>query len=98
MPRDWHREKIKAEIRMRGTTMRALSYDLGLCPSAVTVALLRPWPKVEAAVAALLGRTPQDIWPSRYDQAGQPAPGRYAAGAKISAADLRETSQKRRAA
>jgi Ner family transcriptional regulator len=98
MPRDWHREKIKAEIRMRGTTLRALSLPHSPCRNAVAVALARPWPKIEAVVAAFLGVPAQTIWPSRYDAFGQPTHGHYAGKRKPSANTASKNRQKRKAA
>lgn len=98
MPRDWHPEQIKAEIRMRGTTLRALSYAQGLSRSAATIALARPWPKMEAAIGAFLGLHPASIWPSRYDETGDPRRDLYVGRTKSIAAAPRDTSQKRKAA
>ena len=98
MPRDWHREKIKAEIRMRGTTLRALSLQHSPSMNSVAVALGRSWPKMESVVADFLGLHPKEIWPSRYDASGNPAAGRYAGKAKSTAAARRKNSQKQKAA
>lgn len=75
-PTDWHPEDIKAAIRKTGTTMSAISRAAGLSDGAAKRALDTPWPRAEAIIAARLGLRPQDIWPSRYDAAGQPLRGR----------------------
>jgi Ner family transcriptional regulator len=63
---DWHPEDVKAAIRKTGLTMTALSLSHGLAENAVRMTLRRPWPRVEAIIAAHLGLRPSDIWPSRY--------------------------------
>ena len=98
MPRDWHREQIKAEIRMRGTTLRALSLQHTSSKNSAAIALGRSWPKMEQVIANFLGKKPQQIWPSRYDASGNPAAGRYAGKAKSTAAARRKNSQKQKAA
>ena len=72
---NWHPEDVKAAVRKTGTSLTALALAHGLSESAVRRALIRPWPRVEAVIAAHLGRQPQDIWPSRYDARGRPLRG-----------------------
>lgn len=72
---EWHVEDIKAAIRKTGVTLVGLSLRSGLERSAVGQALLRPWPNVERVIANHLGLRPQDIWPSRYDESGNPLRG-----------------------
>lgn len=72
MATDWHPEDIKAAIRKSGITLTALALENGLAENAVRQTLLRPWPRVQAIIAARLGRRPEEIWPSRYDAQGKP--------------------------
>lgn len=81
-PQDWHPERVKAAIRMTGTTLTALALDNGLSESAVRRALTQPWPRVQAIIAKHLGLAPQTIWPSRYDPRGKPLPGLHAISAR----------------
>jgi Ner family transcriptional regulator len=74
-PQDWHVEDIKAAIRKTGMTLSDLSLAAGFSEGAATRALLTPWPRMEAAIAARLGRAPQEIWPSRYSPDGRPMAG-----------------------
>jgi Ner family transcriptional regulator len=67
-----HREEIKAAIRMRGTTLEALSAKHGYSVRAVGLTLVRPWPAVEKIIAEFIGKPPQEIWPERYDAMGLP--------------------------
>ena len=76
---DWHREDIKAAIRKTGATLRSLSQDAGYHHSAGNQTLMRPWPAMQAVIAQRLGLRPQEIWPSRYLQSGDPKPGGMAA-------------------
>jgi Ner family transcriptional regulator len=74
-PQDWHSEDIKAAIRKTGMTLSDLSRAAGFCAGAAKCALLTPWPRMEAAIAARLGRKPHEIWPSRYSPDGRPLAG-----------------------
>lgn len=69
---DWHHEDVKAAVRKSGTSLKALSEQHDYEASACRRALRRPWPAVEAIIAKAIGRTPQAIWPSRYDDHGRP--------------------------
>lgn len=72
---DWHPEDIKAAIRKTGTTISDLSRAAGFSEGAAKRALLISWPRMEAAIAARLGRRPREIWPSRYSPDGRPLAG-----------------------
>ena len=74
-PTDMDREDIKAAIRKTGVTMNDLARRNRYSLSAVRMVLQRPSPKVEALVAKCIGKRPQDIWPSRYDNDGNPLSG-----------------------
>ena len=76
VPEDWHREQIKAAIRMTGQSLSSLAKAHGYEPSSFYWALKRPWPAVEAIIAHHLDKRPKDIWPSRYDRRGLPRAGR----------------------
>ncbi len=65
-PRVWDRHDIMAEIRRRGSSLRAVSLDAGLSESTCRKALAVPLPAGEAAIAAFLGVTVQELWPDRY--------------------------------
>ena len=72
---DWHPEDIKAAIRKTGVTLSDLSRLAGYSEGAAKRALLIPWPRMEAAIAAHLGVKPHEIWPSRYSPEGHPRAG-----------------------
>jgi len=69
-PKGWHREEIKAAIRMRGISLEALSEANGLDKRACSLALLRPYFAAELVIAEFLGVSPRQIWPHRYDADG----------------------------
>lgn len=63
---DWHFTDIIAALKKRGTSLAAVSREAGLASSTLANALVRPWPKGEALIAAALNSKPSLIWPSRY--------------------------------
>lgn len=64
---DWHRADIIAAVHKRGWSLRSLSRHHGYrTPTALNNALDRKWPKGQAIIAAAIGITPEEIWPSRY--------------------------------
>lgn len=74
---DWHKADIKAALEKAGFSLRQLSLSHGKSAGYYREALHRPNPKAEAALAAVLGHTPQTIWPSRYEPCGTPRRGLY---------------------
>ena len=64
---DMHRADIVASVRKAGTTLAQLSKDAGLHPRTLNNALERKYPKGELIIANAIGKTPQEIWPSRYE-------------------------------
>ncbi|MDT8383034.1 MAG: helix-turn-helix transcriptional regulator [Gammaproteobacteria bacterium] len=74
---DWHKADIKAALEKAGWSLRRLSLHHGYkSPSTLKHALSRPWPKAERLIAAALGVAPQLIWPTRYNDQGQPDRGK----------------------
>ncbi|HEY6433707.1 MAG TPA: helix-turn-helix domain-containing protein [Acetobacteraceae bacterium] len=73
-PSDWHPADVLAALKKRGRTLTSLSRAHGYHPTAAGKALKRSWPAIEAIIARELGRSPQEIWPSRYDANGDPLP------------------------
>lgn len=63
---DWHKADIIAALRKKGTTMAALSRNVGLSSNTLANTISRPWPKGEYVIASALGIHPAEIWPSRY--------------------------------
>lgn len=60
------RHSILAEIKRRYGSLAALAEKVGIAGGHLTVALGRPYPKAEAAIASALDTTPQQLWPDRF--------------------------------
>jgi Ner family transcriptional regulator len=71
---DWHPADVLAALKKRGYSLAGLSVANGYHPTAAGKALKQPWPAVERILADALGTEPHAIWPSRYDDEGQPLP------------------------
>lgn len=69
----WHREEIKAAIRMRGWSFARLARKYGYAgPGTPSDVLRRVWPGMEKVIADIIGVPPSKIWPDRYTVAGDP--------------------------
>jgi Ner family transcriptional regulator len=66
------REWIKYQLRVRGSSLSALARELGVSRHATRLALDKPYPRMERAIAAKLGLQPKQLWPERYDEQGRP--------------------------
>ena len=75
-PEDWHPADVLAALKKRGRTLSGLSTAHGYHVTAAGKALKHPWPAMEALIAAAIGVTPEEIWPTRYAKRRQPSPGR----------------------
>lgn len=53
-------------LRLVGSSLADIARELGITRQTVRVAIERPYPKVERAIAAKLGLRPETIWPDRY--------------------------------
>lgn len=100
---DWHKADVIAAIKKKKTSLQREARLRGYYPTSLHLALDRPWPKAERIIAVLIGLTPQDIWPSRYDEDGAPKSGRGQRGlgrikAKDSTGNLPVNVHNRRAA
>jgi Ner family transcriptional regulator len=65
-------EGIKYRLRRHGYTLTSLGRVLGVTRHAVGLALRQPYPRIERAIADILGLEPAAIWPERYDADGNP--------------------------
>ncbi len=72
---DWHNADIQAALKKRGWTLRKLSQAHGYEASAAAHAFMRPWPRIERIIARAIDVGPETIWPSRYDEHGNPVSG-----------------------
>ena len=72
----WHRERIKADLRVRFGTLRALCRAWEYAPGTIS-AVLR-WPgqseAIERRIAEALGEHPHTLWPARFTPEGESRP------------------------
>lgn len=68
----WHPEDVKAAVRKKGVSLSALAEMHGFGPSYLRNTLMRPLFEGEQIIARFLGVAPQEIWPKRYDESGNP--------------------------
>ena len=68
---DWRNADIITGLKKKGTSLAAESRKVGLASSTLANALTRKWPKGEWVIAQALGVTPEEVWPSRYQDRGK---------------------------
>lgn len=66
--RDLHPAIIQAELKMRGWSVLKLSQMNGYKSNALQKAFTSPYPKAERIIAKALNKSPEEIWPSRYEE------------------------------
>lgn len=69
--RQWHPAYIKAEIHIRGLTMKQLAEKAGLNEAAVREALCRPSKSGEVVISQCLGVPLHELWPERWTEDGR---------------------------
>jgi Ner family transcriptional regulator len=57
---------IKSQLELCGSSFADIARALKVSRQSVRSALDKPYPKMEAAIAKQLNRTPAEIWPERY--------------------------------
>lgn len=67
-PAERQHQRIKASLRLRGTSLSAVARDLDVNAATVTIVSQghRRSKRIEAAIARALGLAPHEIWPDRY--------------------------------
>ncbi len=65
-------EQIKRQLRQHGSSLAEIARELSVARTTVTSVSqgYRRSRRIEAAIAAKLGRTPQQLWPDRYAHLG----------------------------
>lgn len=66
----WHKADIKAALERKGLTLADLDRDNDLPPGTCSAALRKPHRQAELVIAEVLGLSPRQIWPSRYQADG----------------------------
>lgn len=72
MAKDWTAARIKERLRQRGFTLTDVNARCGYAPNTIYNVFRSPAPLAERVIADIIGVTPQDIWPSRYESDGWP--------------------------
>lgn len=70
--RDWHWADVKAALEKAGTNLTRVSEAADYTPDAASKVQYKSWPHLQTLIARAIGKRPQDIWPSRYDDRGNP--------------------------
>ena len=73
-----HPELIRAEIKMRGATLKTVAERFGVQPKVVSLALYSPSLSGERAIADFLGKPLHELWPERWTVDGKRIRPRYA--------------------
>ncbi len=63
---------IKYQLELAGYSLSSLARELGVSRHAPKLALDRPYPRMERAIAEKIGIAPHEIWTERYDENGLP--------------------------
>lgn len=63
---------IKYQLELRGYSLSSLARELGVSRHAPKLALDRPYPRMERAIAEKIELRPEQVWPERYDEHGKP--------------------------
>ncbi len=65
-------ERLKAELRIRGTSLAQIGRDLGISGTSMSLGGLGKHrsKRIERAIAEALGTTPEELYPERYREDG----------------------------
>ncbi|WP_082023115.1 helix-turn-helix domain-containing protein [Leisingera sp. ANG-S5] len=66
-------ERIKCELRISGSSLAQLSWELGVSISSVSTVSqgYRRSHRIQKAIAEKLGHSPENLWPERYETGGE---------------------------
>jgi len=67
---DKQHARIKSALALRGATLSSIARDLGVAPTTVSIVSrgYRRSRRIEKAIADAIGRSPAELWPSRYSK------------------------------
>lgn len=70
---DWHWSDVLARLHKAGWSLRQLAFENNYTDgNTLGEAKRRPFPKGERIIAQAIGLKPETIWPSRYNEHGEP--------------------------
>jgi len=89
---------IKAMLALKGYTLISLAKHLEIDRTLLTGLKRTPCPKYEKIIAEIIGNSPLEIWPGRYDSNGKPNRVNrwYSRGSKKMIADNNKNDGKKR--
>lgn len=70
-PRGNRWEWVKYQLRLRGYSLAEIGRENGCSENVAKIVRIKPYPKMEAAIAAKLDMHPAEIWPERYGPDGK---------------------------
>ena len=62
---------ITFQLRLKGESFSTIARSMGVSRQAVRKALYMPYPRMEEAIASVIGLPPQVLFPERYSADGQ---------------------------
>ncbi|WP_298976250.1 helix-turn-helix domain-containing protein [uncultured Roseobacter sp.] len=67
-------ERLKAELKVRGTSLAQLARDLGVSGTSMSLVSLGKHRsrRIEKAIADVMQMTPEELWPDRHRAGGDP--------------------------
>jgi Ner family transcriptional regulator len=71
---DVHPADVVAALKKCGSSLAALAKEHGYARRSFSSVWVKAWPQVQDILAAKLGTTPQELWPTRYNRDGSPKP------------------------
>ena len=69
---DWPWHRVRYELAEKGKTLADVARSIGLTKVSAAAINRLPNPKMQAAIASVIGVSPIAIWPSRYTADGKP--------------------------
>jgi Ner family transcriptional regulator len=73
LKKDWHPADIKAALEKEGWNFARIAREYSFINRRSPGNVLRiPWARTESIIGEIIGIPPAEIWPSRYDEKGQP--------------------------
>lgn len=71
---DWPWYRIKAAVEAKGLNLTLVALAAGLDPSSLPKLKTTPIPRVQAILAEAIDQDPRAVWPTRYQEDGNPVP------------------------